>query len=236
MSAGRGSLLSRCENWPTDYRQAGRIQKELADRVRICALKKTVETVGGIDVGFIGPVRRQKELIAGVVIWRIDSGEVVERQYARCPVCFGYVSGYLSFREIPGVMAALDKLRNWPDVFLADGQGLAHPRRFGLGSHIGVMIDHPTVGCAKSRLIGTPRDELGSEKGDWVELEDKGDVIGAVVRTRTGVKPVYVSVGHRVTLAESIELVLRCCGQYRLPEPARLAHRYVTELTKQSKD
>jgi deoxyribonuclease V len=143
---------------------------------------------------------------------------------ARRKVRFPYVPGYLSFREIPVVLAALAKLRVRPDVLLCDGQGYAHPRRFGLACHLGVLTDIPSIGVAKSRLIGE-HSVLARAKGSWTPLRDGVEVIGAVVRTRTGVKPLYVSVGHRVSLEMALKIVLRCTTKYRLPETTRAAHR-----------
>ena len=140
------------------------------------------------------------------------------------PVSFPYVPGLLTFREGPVVLAALARLRLEPDLLIFDGQGLAHPRRLGIAAHIGVLVDRSGIGCAKSRLWGKHQ-EPGSEKGDYALLRDGQEVIGAVVRTRTRVKPVYVSVGHRIDLAQAIEYVLGCCTRFRLPETTRLAHR-----------
>jgi deoxyribonuclease V len=140
------------------------------------------------------------------------------------PVTFPYVPGLLAFREGPSVLAALEKLSIWPDLFIFDAQGLAHPRRLGLACHMGVILDWPSIGCAKSRLIGR-HEEPGDEVGDWVPLLDGDQVIGAVVRSRTRVKPLYVSVGHRVDLTTAIDLVLLCSKGYRLPETTRYAHK-----------
>lgn len=185
-----------------------------------------VRTVAGIDVGFEkhGTVTR-----AAVVVLDIASLKPVEQAVARMPTCFPYVPGYLSFREAPAVLAALKKLRNQPDLLLCDGQGVAHPRRFGLACHLGWLLDIPSIGVAKSRLIGT-HGKVPKKKGGWAALEDDGNVIGAVLRTRTGVKPVYVSIGHRINLATAIEYVLRCTTRYRLPETTRYAHRLASDV------
>jgi deoxyribonuclease V len=140
------------------------------------------------------------------------------------PVSFPYVPGLLAFREGPIVLAALERLAERPDVLIFDAQGLAHPRRMGLATHLGILLDVPSVGCAKSRLCGKET-EPGEEKGSWTPLLDRGEVIGAVVRTRSRVRPVYVSVGHRVDLETAVSLVLSCATKYRLPEPTRWAHR-----------
>ena len=181
-------------------------------------------------------------MIAGWVVWDGQTREVVESVVAVRPVRFPYVPGLLSFREAPALIAAARKLRREPEVFMLDGQGLAHPRRFGLACHVGVLLDRPSLGCAKSLLCGTPEpsadrarhsalsppaDTVSEKAGAWRPLVDGGEVIGRVLRTRAGVKPVYVSVGHRLTLDEAAAVAWRCCSGYRLPEPARLAHQLV---------
>jgi len=150
--------------------------------------------------------------------------EVVEVKVVTDRIMFPYVPGLLSFREAPLILAACEGLVVKPDIIMVDGQGIAHPRRMGLASHLGLFLDVPTIGCAKSRLCGQhgePEDEAGS----YAELIDEGEVIGAVLRTRAGVKPVYVSIGHKIDLAEAIRWVLACCRGYRLPEPTRMAHQ-----------
>ena len=134
-----------------------------------------------------------------------------------------YVPGYLAFREVPAVSDALSRLETLPDVILVDGQGLAHPRRFGLACHLGLTAGVPTIGCAKSRLLGR-FESLGDERGSSAPLIDKGEVVGAAVHTRTGISPIYVSVGHRVSLEAAVEFTLTCCDRYRVPEPTRIAH------------
>jgi len=165
--------------------------------------------------------------LAGMVVFDLSRREIVEQAMAWRKVSFPYVPGLLSFREAPAVLGALRKLKTEPDVILLDGQGVAHPRRFGLASHIGLLIDKPTVGCAKSRLCGE-HDEPGNERGANVPLTHNSEKIGAVVRTRDHVKPLYISVGHRATLASAIRLVLACGTGFRLPEPTRIAHQLVT--------
>jgi deoxyribonuclease V len=155
--------------------------------------------------------------------------ELVETVSAVREVRFPYVPGLLSFREAPVCIAAAEKLRSRPDVFIIDGQGIAHPRRLGLAAHLGLFFDMPTVGCAKSRLTGD-YEEPPLEKGAHTPLKDKSEIIGAVVRTRTNVKPVFVSVGNKCVLADAIRIVLTCAVKYRLPEPTRLAHQSVGKL------
>ncbi len=216
--------------WPTDCKRAAEVQNELAGRVRLCPLDSDIRTVGAVDCAFVGKRFAYTHIIAGVVVVDIAAGTVIERRSAECPVTFPYVPGYLSFREAPAAIEAIENLSALPGVLLIDGQGLAHPRRFGLACHIGVLTDLPAIGCAKSLLVGKTESDLPPEKGSSVSLEHNGDVVGAVVRTRDNVKPVYVSVGHRATVADSVDLVLSLCSRYRLPDPARMAHNYVTGL------
>ncbi len=171
------------------------------------------------------------ECIAGVVVWDVRTRQVVEQHVAYRPTRFPYVPGLLSFREAPALVAVLRKLRCEVDAFMFDGQGLAHPRRFGLACHVGLLIDRPSLGCAKSLLVGvceTPQPTRGST----APLEHRGERIGMVVRTRDGVKPVYVSVGHRLSLPAAVEITLACCDGYRLPEPVRLADQLVAREKK----
>jgi len=165
--------------------------------------------------------------VAGVVIYDLQTKTVIEQAVAWREVRFPYVPGLLSFREIPAVLAAVRKLKTAPDVFIFDSQGYSHPRRFGMASHAGVLINWPTIGCAKSRLCGT-FDEPAEHAGATSPLLHEGEIVGSVLRTRAGVKPVYVSVGHRVTLKDAVRVVLQCTTRYRVCEPTRLAHLLVT--------
>jgi len=180
-----------------------------------------IRLVAGVDVGFEegGRVTR-----AAVAVLAFPSLQLLETAIARRPTGFPYVPGLLSFRELPAVLDALLALSQLPDVFLCDGQGIAHPRRFGIASHLGVLLDRPSIGVGKTRLTGRHA-EPGREKGAWTPLLDGEEVIGAVLRTRAGVKPVYVSIGHRVGLGTAIRLTLACTPRYRLPETTRQAHR-----------
>lgn len=177
--------------------------------------------VAGVDVGFEngGAITR-----AAVVVLTFPDLVPVDSAVARRATVFPYVPGLLSFREIPAVLQALRRLRVQPGIILCDGHGYAHPRRCGLASHLGVLLDMPTIGVAKSRLLGTHA-AVPDGRGRWRALRDRGEVIGAVLRTRAGVQPVYVSVGHRVSLRTALRLVLACAPRYRLPQTTRLAHR-----------
>ena len=180
------------------------------------------KTVAGVDVGFEQGGKITKAAV--VVLDRVEL-TVLDRAVARRDTRFPYVPGLLSFRETPAILDALKQIQTLPDLLLCDGQGLAHPRRFGLACHLGVLLDLPSVGVAKSRLTGNCC-EPGVRKGQWSELRDRDDtVIGAVLRTRTNVRPLYVSIGHRVSLAQAIAVTLACTTRYRLPETTRHAHR-----------
>jgi len=207
--------------WPGDVAAARAIQDALRSRVVREDRLGPVNTVAGIDVGFEDHGRITR---AAVVLLDFPGLQPVAQAVSRSPTRFPYVPGYLSFRELPAVLAALDRLAVLPDLMLCDGQGLAHPRRFGLACHLGVLTDIPCIGVAKSRLVGRHQ-EVPPDKGRWVPLLDDGETIGAVLRTRTRVRPVYVSIGHRVTLATAIDYTLRCTTRYRLPETTRYAHR-----------
>ena len=204
--------------WNLSPSEARALQQELRGRVREEVLSTPVR-VAGVDVSVRGQTAR-----AAVVILSFPDLEPLEAAAAEQPLTFPYVPGLLAFREGPAVLTALEKVRTRPDVLIFDAQGLAHPRRMGLATHLGVLLDLPSVGCAKSRLCGD-HEEPPQKRGSWVPLWDGGEVIGAVVRTRVGVRPVYVSVGHRTDLESAVELVLSCCSRYRLPEPTRWAHR-----------
>jgi deoxyribonuclease V len=185
--------------------------------------------MAGLDAAFSSD---GKDCLAAAVLWDLRAAAVCGQSLAVRRVRMPYVPGLLSFREAPALLAALRGLPCVPDLLLCDGQGLAHPRRFGVASHLGVVCDLPSVGCAKSRLTGTHR-EPGRLRGSWTPLRDAGQVIGSVLRTREGTRPLYVSIGHRVSLARARALVMRCVGQYRLPEPTRLADQLVARAKRE---
>lgn len=211
----------RRQRWPKTVREARAVQERLRDRVVAEDRLGPPRLVGAVDAS-----HRRDTGITRAVAALLSFPALELRTWAATsrPTDFPYVPGYLSFREAPAILAALRRLRAAPDLLLVDGQGLAHPRRFGIACHIGVLADLPTIGVAKSRLIGT-YDEPGGERGAWSPLVDRGEVIGAALRTRSGTRPVFVSTGHRVCLETAIALVLRCAPRYRLPEPIRQADR-----------
>ncbi len=209
------------------------LQNTLASRVVLEDLfSRPVRYVGGLDVSY-SKRGRSSTACAGAVVMDPTDWSIVDSASAFLENSVPYVPGYLSFREIPVLLEAYEKLQVLPDVWLVDGAGIAHPRRIGLAAHFGVLLDVPAVGVAKSRLVGR-HDDLPAEKGSRVPLEDEktGEVIGAVLRSRMGVKPLFVSPGHRVSIETAPEVVLSCCTRYRLPEPTRAAHNMVTELKK----
>lgn len=207
--------------WDLTPKHAIALQNELRTRVVAWDAFPTIERVAGVDVGYEsnGQITR-----AAVAVLSFPDLAVIEHAIARRETRFPYVPGLLSFREAPAVLEALTKLSSQPDVLLCDGQGLAHPRRFGLACHLGVVTGLSSVGVAKKRLVGDHK-APPEARGTWTELRERGEVIGAVLRTRPGVKPVFVSVGHRISLKSAVQLVMACLTRYRLPETTRLAHR-----------
>ncbi len=214
--------LHHAHPWTVSPREAIAIQQRLGRFVRLeDDLPDPVTTVAGVDAGFKngGALTR-----AAVAVLDYPALTLEEQAIAEVPTRFPYIPGLLSFREIPAVLEALARLPALPDLLLCDGQGIAHPRRLGIASHLGVLLDHPTIGVGKTRLIGT-HDPVPEAKGAWVPLRHKGEVIGAVVRTRAGVKPLYVSPGHRISVEGAVRWVLACTTRYKLPETTRWAHR-----------
>ena len=205
--------------WPRTPRQAIALQTKLAERIVRVGGVADLRLAAGADVAFSAD---KTTCIAGVIVWDVQAKKVVEQCVVRAPVRFPYVPGLLTFRETPAVLAAIRQIKSRPDVFLFDGQGIAHPRRIGFAAHTGLVLDQPSIGCAKSRLIGE-HDEPGPLKGDSSPLVDREEIVGAVLRTRDNVKPLFVSIGHRIELVEATRIVLACCDRCRVPEPTRLA-------------
>jgi deoxyribonuclease V len=210
-------------SWSLTPRQAVAVQKQLSVLVRQITPPTELRLVAGLDAAFSADGRY---CLAAVVLWDTHDQEVVEQHTARRRLSFPYIPGLLSFREAPALLTVLRQLKRVPDLLMCDGHGLAHPRRFGIACHLGVLCEMPAIGCAKSRLVGAHL-EPAPLRGARVPLLDRDQVLGTVVRTQTNTKPVYVSVGHLIDLATAEKIVLDCAARYRLPEPTRLADRLV---------
>ena len=212
--------------WDVSCKEAIAVQMRLSGQVRQVPLRKPVRTIAGADVFY---AKQGAEVYAAVLVFGFPDLVLTDQALAADAVKFPYVPGLLSFREAPVLTKAFKKIRSEPDVIIFDGQGIAHPRGMGLASHMGLILDCPSIGCAKTRLVGT-HPPLSEIRGCSVPLTDQGRVVGGVVRTREHVKPVFVSPGHAITLEESVRLVLGCCKGYKLPEPTRQAHIVVSRL------
>ncbi len=219
-SYNQGMKVEKLHDWQVSTAQALEIQMGLAKQVSGITEVINPRFIAGVDIS----VKRERGMAAGAaVVLSYPELRMVETQVVKEELDYPYIPGLLSFREAPLILAACEKLTITPDLVLVDGQGIAHPRRMGLASHLGLFLNTPTIGCAKSRLCGS-YEEPGMEPGDYSELVDRDEVIGAVLRTRLRVNPVYVSAGHKIDLETAINWVLECCRGYRLPEPTRLAH------------
>ena len=212
--------------WNLTPRQAMRLQESLRERVELKDRFGDIHYVAGADMAF-DPAT--EVAFSGVIVYRFPGLEEVERRMARRKLRFPYVPGLLSFRECPILLAAFARLKTEPDLILIDGHGRAHPRRFGIACHIGILFDKPTIGCAKSRLVGE-YEELGEKAGATAPLMLEGERLGVVLRTRDHVRPIYVTTGHRVSLDSAIGLVKQCVDGYRIPKPTREADHYVRDL------
>jgi deoxyribonuclease V len=212
--------ITPLHDWDLSPQAAVELQKQFAyDVIREDKFEKPIKTVAGIDLGYNSETNRCR---AVVVVLKFPELELIESAEAIMPIRFPYVPGLLSFRETPAAIKALEKLENAPDLILCDGQGIAHPRRFGVACHIGLIADVPSIGVAKSLLVGK-YGELGEERGSAAPLVHRGEEVGVVLRTKNKVQPLYVSVGHRISLETAIDYVLQCAPKYRLPETTRLA-------------
>jgi deoxyribonuclease V len=213
-------------SWRLTPKEAVQLQRQLAQQVDVRRKLRRCKLVAAADASYS---RFSSTCYVGVVVTRLSDMEIVEQRSAVRSMVFPYIPGLLSFREGPPILDVLKRIRSDVDVLLIDGQGIAHPRRLGIASHVGLCLDCPTIGCAKSVLVGT-YDALGVQRGSSAALVDRGEVIGSVLRTRDKTKPVFVSVGHGISLESATHIVLECCNGCRLPEPARQAHAYVNEL------
>lgn len=220
-------------DWNLTPREAIEVQQRLRGLVRIEPLARDVRTIGGADISF----NKFSEIVfAAIVVLDVNSLQVVESAGVRSIAKFPYVPGLLSFREAPSLLEAWAQLKTKPDVLMLDGQGIAHPRRFGIACHVGVLLDLPTIGCAKSILVGE-HSELETEAGSQAPLIDRDkkgrrpdEQVGVALRTKKNVAPIYVSVGHLIDLTTAVDLVRRATGKYRQPEPTRQAHLLVNRL------
>ena len=240
--------LSVKHKWDVTTAEARRIQEELRERWEAKDRFGTIRTVAGLDAAFVlkgsqafrkpsrwNITREANRAIGAAVVFSYPEMRELERAYAEVPLEFPYVPGFLSFREIPALLAALGKLRRMPDLLFCDGQGYAHPRRMGLASHLGIVLDVPSIGCAKSVLIGE-HDSVGRKQGDWSAIRDGEETIGAALRTRTDCRPVYISSGHRVSLETALRLTLSVGDGTRVPRPTREADRFVSQTKRESAD
>ncbi len=207
-------------SWQISIAQAQQIQQELATQVSKKSEVINPRFIAGVDISAPNSVGIAR---AAAVVLSYPELEVIEVKTAENKLNFPYIPGLLSFRESPLVMAACEKLSTEPDLLLVDGQGIAHPRRFGLASHLGLLFDMPAIGCAKSRLCGI-HEPVANEVGAYTELTDNGEVIGVALRTKADTSPLYISIGHKIDLRTAIHWVMECCRSYRIPEPSRLAH------------
>jgi deoxyribonuclease V len=221
--------IAELHPWRVSTQEASAIQRSLRARLRLRPLRREVRLVAAADVAYS---RKTHRMYAAVVVVRLASFEVVEEATAHQLARFPYIPGLFSFREMPPLIGAFSRLKSRPEVVLFDGQGLAHPRRLGLACHAGLLLETPTIGCAKSRLVGEHR-PVPAGRGGRADLVHEGDVVGAVVRTRAGVSPVFVSPGHLMDVDSAVDLVLRATDRFRLPEPLRQAHHATVTLMRQ---
>jgi len=212
--------------WDLTPGEAIEVQQRLRNLVRLQPLAQPVNTIAGADISFN---KFSETVYAGIVVLSLPDLRIIESTGVRSVAKFPYVPGLLSFRETPSLLEAWEKLETKPAVLMLDGQGIAHPRRFGIACHVGVLLDLPTIGCAKSILVGR-YGELGLEAGSQSPLVDRGEQVGVALRTKSKVSPVYVSPGHLIDLDSAVNLVLRSTGKYRQPEPTRQAHLLVNRL------
>ncbi|HSA58779.1 MAG TPA: deoxyribonuclease V [bacterium] len=219
-------VIPELHRWDLPPRDAIDLQTQLASRIVLKDEPGEIRTVAGADLSID---TRSGTGYGGVIVFEFPSLREIERVSATGPLTFPYIPGLLSFREGPILLKAFERLTNTPDVLLFDGQGIAHPRRLGIASHLGLILNRPSIGCGKSLLCGRYQ-EPGPSKGDTSPLEDNGEVVGTVLRTRDRVKPVFVSPGHRISPARAVKIILQCTDGYRIPKPTRLADHFVGSI------
>ncbi|MBZ4192298.1 deoxyribonuclease V [Niabella beijingensis] len=205
--------------------EAVALQKELREKIDLTPRPAPVQFIGGADISFN---KYETTVYAGIVVLKYPELVVQAHASVTCTVQFPYISGLLAFREVPALLKAWEALSLKPDVLVLDGHGIAHPRRLGIATHFGIIKNIPTIGCAKTRLTGNYQ-EPGNRRLDHTPLFDKQEKIGSVLRTKPNCKPIFVSPGNKVSMDQSLELITRCCGKYRIPEPTRLAHMLVNQ-------
>jgi deoxyribonuclease V len=220
--------MPELNRWDLRPAQAKALQLELVNRVRLQPLPTSFTILGAADIAYVSATN---QLVAAMLTFQWPDLEFIESSHVIAPITFPYIPGLLSFREVPALLEAHSRLRRSPDVLLCDGQGIAHPRKFGLASHLGLCLDTPSIGCAKKLLCGE-HDEVGLERGSATLLRLRDEAVGWVFRSRAGVKPIYISPGHLSDLESSKDLVYRCLGRFRIPEPLRQAHNLATRLRK----
>ena len=224
-------IVAETHSWDISPKEGIELQWCLKKKLKLRRLVKPPETVAGADVSYD---KGSKQFFAGVVVLKFPGMEIIDESSAEGIVVFPYIPGLLSFREGPVLLEAFRRLKTTPDVIIFDGQGIAHPRGMGIASHIGLLLDRPSIGCAKTKLCGD-FDEPGYEKGSYSPLLMKGEELGVVLRTRSGVKPLLVSPGHLVDIKGSLDIILACSKKYRLPEPTRQAHLFVNRVRRSFK-
>jgi deoxyribonuclease V len=217
-------------DWNLTSKQAVEVQSELKRNLKFIPFKEKVEIAVGVDVS---SAMGSDRMFAAAVAWNVNTGRIVEVGVESGTALFPYIPGFLAFRELPVIVRALEKIKCAADVIIVDGHGICHPRGLGIASHLGLMVDIPTIGCAKKRLVGD-YEQPGMKKFDYAPLVYKGETVGAVLRSRANVKPVFVSPGNMIDLPSSIDIVKTLAGRYRIPEPLRWAHIHCNEFRKAS--
>lgn len=216
-------------SWNLSYQKAIAVQKQLAKQVKLKNGFSKIRTIAGADIAIDS---KKKEGIAGIIIFSYPEMKILEMKSARKKIKYPYIPGLLSFRESPLLLSVLKKVNIYPDLIMFDGQGIAHPKGLGIASHLGLILNKPTIGCAKSLLVGKFR-EPGKKQGSFTDLFYKGKKIGSAVRTRDGVKPVFISPGHKIGFKTSVKIALNCCQGCRIPEPTRQADIYVEKVKRE---
>ena len=218
--------IKRLHDWKVNYHEACEVQRQLVRKLSFQFPGCEIKTVAGADISYS---KMKPEVYAGVVLLKIPEFEVIEQVWCCSEVTYPYIPGLLSFREGPHLVEAFKKLTESPDVALFDGHGIAHPRGLGLASHMGLLLDIPTIGCAKKNLVGH-HDLVGEEVGNFSIIEFSHRPVAVALRTRKNVKPIFVSPGHKMCLQKSLEIILKSLREFRLPEPIRLAHLFVNQI------